>query len=251
MKATQIKYSLFLLSILLVPLLGTAQNRDPYHNRLILAPNEGTEIQQITIYDQTVLREIRTFIKEFSDSSTLFKEGFGFLTLDNFVKKGFAPIPAQSLDNHDKDVVLTFRMKAASYTLHPVGYVSVHPYDFHFPAYYTKVDNRLVLIFENNIEQISVFSRNSKEKLAEEVSNTLRKSLDPDFEFLSPITLKVFKISEEDRKKMDKDDIMSTAHEMYGFNPFAYRTVFAHLDGNITYKHGADAFYGISSESNK
>ena len=50
---------------------------------------------------------------------------------------------------------------------------------------------------------------------------------------------------------MDKDDIMSTAHEMYGFNPFAYRTVFAHLDGNITYKHGADAFYGISSESNK
>ncbi len=231
----RIKVIRLLIFLLLPTGLLIAQNRDPYHNRLILAPNEGTGIQYITIYDPIVLREIRAFIKEFSDSSTLFKEGFGFLILENFVKKGLVPIPVEELSNHENDIVLSFKIKARSHSLNPIGDLSPHPYSSRFPTFYAKVDNRLILIFENNIEQVSFFSRNSKEKLAGEVKNTLLKALDPNFEFYG-INSKFYKISFERRKKMKENDFIDEAWCTYCSTPKSDRVVFIHFNGDVSYK---------------
>ncbi len=167
----------------------------------------------------------------------MFRQGFGYLAIERFEGGNGRPVDIDSLDKHNKDVVLKFDIGVGSNSLSAYKHYSSHPCEFCFPSYYAKIDGRLILIRENNIKWISRYSQKSREIMALEVKNTLLKALEPNFDFLNPITSTFYKISEEKRKTMTEDQIVGEAWCVYGLTMSSFRTVLVHFDGSVSYKY--------------
>ncbi|RYF72721.1 MAG: hypothetical protein EOO39_11655 [Cytophagaceae bacterium] len=196
-------------------------------------PGDSLSIQYVDLkVNKLLIREISKFIKEQSDSSTLFRSGFGYITLGGYLFDHPGPLPVDSLDKHQKDVVFSFSMHTCSYHIYDDP-SPIKTFGNAFPLYYSYVDDRLVLFYDVNAKWFhrNAYSTASKQLLSGLVRKTLLQSLKPDFEFLGMDSMPYF-LSVDRRRTMSEQRIL----EHSAFRLSAGKTYTEHYDGTITYR---------------
>ncbi|HEV7348778.1 hypothetical protein [Telluribacter sp.] len=219
---------IFLTSLLaLLSISVLAQDEGGLHPGLIKNRTDSLEISFIDLRANSFLyREVRRFIQEQSDSSALFRDGFGFVTIDRLKLSPPGPIPIQETEKHAKEVVASVTLTTWSYPLSDESSLT------RFPSYYSIVDGRLVLVYNELLEWISppLYTYASRIRVEKLVTNTLQMALDPDFVFQS-LQGKSYKLSKEQRETMSEYDILKNAT----FTGGGYKRVIKYFDGSVAY----------------
>ncbi|GAB3175149.1 hypothetical protein [Telluribacter humicola] len=222
--------NLFLTSILALLCLSAWAQEDPYHPGKIINRTDSLEIHFIDLRTNPLLyREVRKFIQERSDSSALFGKGYGFVTIDRIKLALPGPISLQQLDTHAKEVVATFTLTTSSYPLSDKSSLT------RFPSYYSLVDGRVVLVYNELLEWTTrpLYTHASRNKIENLVLNTLQKAFDPDFVIYDPFKVASYRLSERQRKSISKREILDLA----SFTVSDSKTVTAHFDGSVAYSN--------------
>lgn len=191
------------------------------HSNINTIPKYRLNIQQIDITNEKLLTYVKKFIKAERESNDLFKRGFGYIRVLDIEAKSTAPIEVRKV-NRDfmKDTVLSFTIGLSSMALLDDAYESLYSY---FPAYYSIVDNCLVLLFDDIplLYQTyipcglacnqSPYSQKSKKKLQKLVEYSLKEALDEKFEFTRFPSNEKYTLSKSIRKKMGKNKVLMQA----------------------------------------
>nr|WP_295926680.1 hypothetical protein [uncultured Dyadobacter sp.] len=193
---------------------------------LSVAPvSDSLDIQYLELSSNPLLlKEVRKYIREQNDSSQLFKNGFGYVVIRNVktVRNG-EPIPAAAFEAHLKDVEVGFDLELTSFYPHQgIG----------TPLYYSFVDKRLVLIFDQNLAWIhgNRYSASSQQKVKDLIRQTLVMEQSTDFVFRGLEGI-FFKLTPEHRKILTSEQVM----ELGSFTLQHLKTVIQHVDGSISY----------------
>lgn len=189
--------------------------------------NDSLEIQYVDLHiNPLIFSEVSKYIKEQQDSSLLFKNGFGYVTIGGIKLDHIGqPVLADSLANHLKDILVEFNIGLSSF--YPTKHIGK-------PLYYSYVDNRLILIFEQNVKWIhhNTFSSSSIRKVKELIKTTLKQAFNPDFEFKG-MTGEPFFLTKERREQMNQEQIL----EMGSWSLSRLKTVVQYFDGSISYHY--------------
>jgi hypothetical protein len=191
---------------------------------------DSLSIQYIDLrINPLVFSEVKKYISEQRDSSQLFRDGFGYVTIADItsVRNG-RPIPAEALGEHLNDVEAEFT----------IGLISFYPstaFNMGIPLYYSFVENRLVLIFDQNMKWLhhNKYSSASKQKIKSLVKQTLTQALNPEFQFKGMMSGETFELTPERRELMNEDDILDRASFTLG----KLKRVIEYFDGAIGYRY--------------
>ncbi|AUD04149.1 hypothetical protein [Spirosoma pollinicola] len=190
-------------------------------------PEDSLTIQYVDLRINPLLfSEVKKYIKEQQDSSQLFKDGFGYLTIAGIklVRNG-SPIEVGSFKEHLKDVELEFTIGLSSF--YPAQNIGK-------PLYYSFVESRLILIYDQNVRWIhqNSYSTASISKLKELVKQTLMPVFDPDFTFKT-LHGDSMVLTPERREQMSQEQIL----EMAASTLSKLKTVIEYVDGSISYRY--------------
>lgn len=171
---------------------------------------------------------MRKYVKEQSDSCALFRQGFGYITIGGYKHYNLAPIPANDLDHHLEDVVFQFYIGLSSILIDESNNSAI------YPSFYSIVDGRLVLIYDETINWLNsnYYSNKSKTNLTNLIVSTLGMALDEHFTFKDIFRNSTFTIPKEERSKMTSNSILAKAQ----FTLNASKLVIKLFDGTIKYK---------------
>lgn len=188
---------------------------------------DSLDIQYVDLHgNQLLFSEIQKYIKEQRDSSTLFENGYGYVTVGGILLDHVGqPVLADSLENHLKDISLKFN----------IGLSSFYPQqNMGKPIYYSFVDDRLILIFEQNAKWIhnNTFSVSSVSKVKKLIKQTLNLSFDSNFEFKDTLGDSFF-LSVDRREKMSQEEILKIG----SYSLQKLKTVTVYFDGSIDYQY--------------
>ena len=200
----------------------------------VFAQTKGIEIQEIKPekVNSIIIKALDSFIIEKEKDYQLFKDGYGFIVIDNlkYIDKGpiaFNPSPNDS--DSKNQPYWSFYIGLASFPIRANVRVANFLEDS-YPIFYMEYKNHLVLF---NDEQARGYINNnfdieSQKKIELLVSKYLMKAvLDEDFIFTS-ITKDKYKLSSEKRQKMSPKDIINDA--IFVFNEGYEVTVFKNLE---------------------
>ncbi|GAB2565086.1 hypothetical protein [Spirosoma aerophilum] len=188
---------------------------------------DSLAIQYVDLHgNQLLFSEVQKYIREQRDSSSLFRSGYGYVTIGGIILDHIGqPVLADSLENHLKDISLKFN----------IGLSSFYPQqNMGKPLYYSFVDDRLILIFEQNAKWIhhNTFSVSSIIKVKKLIKQALKLSFDSNFEFKDTLGDSFF-LSVERREKMSQEEIL----EMGSYSLQKLKTVTVYFDGSIDYQY--------------
>lgn len=218
-------FLLFLTTQLAVKQNAISSNID---SNFIFSDKDSTVIYPIDLSkNKLVYTEVRKYIKEQSDSSTLFKNGFGFITIENIKLYDHIPVKPRDFDTYGKDVIATFTISKTSYTLSDKYALT------RYPSYYSFVDDKLILIYDQTFEWLAspVYTTESKKNIEKLVLNTLQQVFNENFVFVDPFKHDSFKLSKEQRKLMTNQQIIERA----AFTINSSVIVKQHFDKSISY----------------
>lgn len=219
--------------MLMSTLCANAQaQRDKYHATFM---HEGPNTDSVDIAylnlgaNRLLYTELRKFIRDKTDSSALFKSGFGFIKVGSLDLAPRVPVLAQELDKYAKRITVTFSMEM---TAHPL----LDKYSLtRYPTYYSIVDGRLVLLYDKVVEWYArpVYTSKSRRKIAGLVNDAMKKALDPDFVFYNPLQKIASTLTKEERQKMSAEAILEKASLTLNES----RRVIQYFDGSIAYTY--------------
>lgn len=181
-----------------------------------------------------LLKEIRAYIKEQTDSCNLFKSGFGFIRVDNINVSSNLPSFVTNGDNNEHIEQVRFRMGINSYLL-TQSFVTLSGYCTGcFPDLYSIVDGRLVLFYSNQANWLhqGYFSEDSKARLIALQKDYLKQALDPSFVY-TDLFGKTFQLTIQERSRLTEQEILIKASLTLQKN----KTVIQYLDGRVEYKY--------------
>jgi hypothetical protein len=191
---------------------------------------DSLSIQYIDLrVNPLVFSEVKKYINEQQDSSQLFREGFGYVVIGD-IKSWYdgSPIPVDSLLKHQKDIKAGFN----------IGLSSFYPnltFDMGIPLYYSFMENRLVLIFDGDIQWLHKdrYAAISIQKAKSLVKQTLKQALDnPEFQFKN-VRLETFELTPERRELLKEDEIL----DMASFTLGKLKRVIEYVDGTVSYHY--------------
>ena len=179
------------------------------------------DIQDVAIENTFVYSLVNNFIIEQRTLNPLFKEGYGYVTLEQikFLEyKTFIYNKEKRLVNKQDSLLieqplLTFKISLNSYLINGSDEKDCMNCNY-FPPLYTFIDNTLVLIYDDTFRWLfptnnKKYSTRSKYRLCEYVKMRLNKSLDEDFLFYDPFKNKSYSIGKNERRNLSEDKIMS------------------------------------------
>jgi|GEM_PF-7062766 len=190
---------------------------------------DSLSIQYIDLrVNPLVLSEVKKYIKEQRDSSQLFRDGFGYVVIGDIKSRDNSNrVLASSLVDRPKEINVQFNIGLSSF------YPSTD-FNMGISLYYSFVENRLVLIFDGDIQWLHKdrYAATSLQKVKSLVKQTLTQALNPEFQFkgMRPET---FELTPERRKLMKEDEILDRASFTLG----KLKRVIEYFDGSISYKY--------------
>jgi hypothetical protein len=202
------------------------------HKRTV-CENDSLSIQYIDLTKNDLLfKEVSKFIHEQNDSSQLFRSGFGYISIGNYKFNQHAPVLVDSLDKYEKDIILSFTMATVSFFLNENSSTKIIACSNCFPLYYSFIENRLILIYDQNMKWLhqNNYSIVSKKNISRLVRKTLLPALDSSFEFKG-IDRQTYFISEERRATMNEQQILENA----SFTLNKSKSYIQYFDGTARY----------------
>lgn len=206
--------------------------------KLLRSINDSTDSLNIQYVDVkvnlTLYSELEKFIKEQTDSSQLFRSGFGYISVGGYKINQFSPLPINESNNHKDDIVLSFNMSLNSYYItDDIPKSSAICHDC-FPLYYSYVNGRLILIYDINAKWIhkNAYTSKSKKLISKLVRSTLTQALNSEFVF-KDIYGKPLMLSEDKHENMSERDILEYA--AFVFNKG--KTYNEFYNGAVKYKY--------------
>jgi len=206
-----IKLCLTILNLIVLSSYLFAQNNLPF------TPARSEDIQYIDISASELFPQIKKFILEKTDSSALFKGGYGYVVVESIRFRDYRTQRINSLsalgDRKNADTMMTYTIHLASYALLDRVEAIAFNGDY-YPPFYTFVENRLVLLYDETFRWLKggradAFSAASKEKLRELIRPLLIKALEEDFVFFHPLDPRLhFTLSKKQRATMSEEEIL-------------------------------------------
>ncbi|QHW01036.1 hypothetical protein [Spirosoma endbachense] len=205
----------------------TEQIKRQTNSSCVTELEDSLAIQYIDLQANPLLySEVKKYIKEQQDSSQLFKNGFGYITIGGIklVRNG-KPIEVSTLKEHEKDIEVEFLIGLSSF--YPTQSMGK-------PLYYSFVESRLVLIYDQSVKWIhqNSYSKASVSKLKDLVKQTLMPVFDPDFEFKG-FNGETVILTPERREQMSQEQIL----EMAAATLSKLKIVVEYFDGSISYRY--------------
>lgn len=195
---------------------------------------EKLKIQKIYIHDKELHETIKKYIAENKEKNKLFKDGLGFVTISNIENnlRSGRPINIDGFVPAQKSFTIDIRAypllsKNTNYYLESVN----------FPMFYTIIDNKLILIYDNSIlglfgktslnqtDNLIFFKRRSIRKMGRLVEKYALKELPDEYifvDFFEP------NITYKDQKAMLKKK--KKAYNYYGFIDFKAKKTLTYED---------------------
>jgi hypothetical protein len=202
-------------------------NAQPALPDSLLKSIDSLSIQYIDLrVNSLIFSEVKKYINEQRDSSQLFRDGFGYITVAE-IRPLLSNVPIFARNEDQKDIEAEFN----------VGLSSFYPstdFNMGIPLYYSFVENRLVLIFDQNMKWLhhNKYSSVSKQKIKALVKQTLKQALNPEFQFKSTQS-ESFELTPERRELMKEDEIL----DMASFTLGRPKRVIEYSDGSIGYRY--------------
>ena len=182
-----------------------------------------------------ILREAEKYILFQEANNKLFKDGFGFIVINNIKILSQAPIiVTDSTKSRPFRATMSFSVSIASHFITPNVKYTTSFCESCYPPFYTKINNHVILIYDQIATLLTNnrYSTKSQNKLAKLLTPHFKHTLDKNFEFYSIFNSKSYKLSEEKRKKL-------TRREIYKEAAFVFRegrTITILQDGSAIYK---------------
>lgn len=210
--------------LLMLPLFSKSQDSIAPHLSSTSFVDSLIDIQHISLAKSDLFPFVQKYIRQQADSNNLFKHGYGYISLRGIKTESFSRAPLNSTSNQE-DINNWMNDKIASFTIQ----LESHPFLVRgiegdcwrcddYPLFYTLVDGRLVLLYDEVVDAVFATNRTtrytekSKKQLAEIVVPFLKHALETDFLFLHPLDpRKEFRLSENEKKKMTEHEIFKRA----------------------------------------
>jgi hypothetical protein len=172
------------------------------------------EIQYVNIENNTLVSAVQQLIEQQKLKNNLFKNGYGYVTIDNIEFRGYNTLKGDFKDLiTDNDTLITFTTSLSSYLINGSRDVDCFNCNY-YPPFYTYIDNTLVLIYDKTFNWLftndeSVFSNESKKQLTDIIRKLLKESLNVDFIFYDPFSSKEYSLNKKERETLTNDKVMS------------------------------------------
>jgi hypothetical protein len=181
--------------------------------------NIETNIQYIEIQNNSLKKYIEQYIDKNKMQNKLFKEGLGFVVINNihFSLNSGRPMNTNTSDSLDNDISSYLSLNIEAYPLYLKDRADCINCNF-FPPYYTIINNKIILIYEDNLfglygrkylndtHNSHLFTRKSKKKLSNLIFKKALIKLPDDYMFEDFLD-KNIKLSTLKNKLINKKDI--------------------------------------------
>lgn len=128
-------------------------------SQISYSQSKKLSVQEITISDTLVVKQIMEMVKQYSQTDSLFRSGLGRISL--------------TLKKSSNDTILRH------YYLNPDSFYGIvgKDDDNYYPRYFSYVSNRLVLIYIEGLQDVFQvdYTKKSKQKLQKKIDNFLEK----------------------------------------------------------------------------
>ena len=181
-------------------------------------------IQYISLEKSWLGSFLTDYIRAKEAQYALFKQGYGYVSLQGIRTLNYAKAPLD-LGSSNADVSGFGNTRIADFS----ASLESHPFVLNFksdcwlcsdyPTYFTYVDNRLVLIYDDVLGDVlapyhaATFTRKSKKRLIQAVRPFLKASLREDFVFYVPLRPdhKTYILSTQQRRGLSEHELFKQA----------------------------------------